>query len=60
MKAKISMQETLAEALQAIEKAQKLWRKKPASACDELRFTRAMCLRAEAALAGELEITDAK
>ena len=58
MKAKISMQETLAEALQAIEKAQKLWRKKPESACDELRYTRAMCLRAEQALAGELEIMD--
>jgi len=60
MKAKISMQETLAEALQAIERAQKDWRKKPLKANDELRYTRAMCLRAEAALAGELEITDAK
>ena len=58
MKAKISMQETLAEALQAIAKAQKEWKKKPESACDELRYTRAMCLRAEDALAGELEITD--
>ena len=52
------MQETLAEALQAIEKAQKSWKKKPESACDELRYTRAMCLRAEQGLAGELEITD--
>ena len=58
MKAKISMQETLAEAATAIAKAQKLWRKKPEVAITELRFTRAMCLEAEAALKGVLEIED--
>jgi hypothetical protein len=60
MKAKINMQETLAQALQAIAKAQKQWRKREGAfdAIAECRYARAMLVRAEDALLGELEIED--
>ena len=58
MKAKINMQETLAEAQAAIAKAIKQWRKKAEIAQAEMRYARAMLIRAEDALRGELEIED--
>ena len=58
MKAKVNMQETLAEAATAIAKTQKVWRKKPEVAQAEMRYARAMLIRAEDALRGELEIED--
>ena len=58
MKAKVNMQETLAEVQTAIAKAQKQWRKKPEIAQAECRYARAMLIRAEDALRGEMEIED--
>ena len=54
----ISMQETLAEATESIAKAVKSWRKKPDDAAGECRYARAMLIRAEDALRGELEISE--
>lgn len=56
--ATISMQETLAEAQRAIASASKSWRTKPEKAADDCRYARAMLITAEAALNGELEISD--
>ena len=56
--ATISMAETLAEATRAIESARKNWREYPLAATKDLSYARAMLIRAQDALNGEIEIAE--
>ena len=56
--ATISVAETLAEARRAIDEALAKWRKHQSEAIGDLRYARAMLIRAEDALRGEIEIVE--
>ena len=56
--ATINMAETLAEARRAIDAAVAKWKKDQSGAMGDIRFARAMLIRAEDALRGEIEIVE--